>query len=212
MIRVEPAPTPVAVRVLASKLATLTSVEAHAAEADTSPTESSENVPVAWKASDVPMPSVALVGVTAMDSSVADVTVSAALPLCPAALAPMLTIPGATPVATPAETVATDVSEELHVAVAVTSWVEPSESVTTALNAALPLMPTLPVAGVTPSETTVALGTVIIDLPVLPASVAEMVALPAAIALTLPATTLATFGALLDQKALAETSSVEPSA
>ena len=67
----------------------------------------------------------AVVGVRAIEVNVGCVTVSAAEPLMMPDLAVMVAVPGATPVASPVLlfTVATEVFEEVQVAVVVRFWV-----------------------------------------------------------------------------------------
>lgn len=77
--------------------------------------ELSENVPVAVNCSVVPVTMVGLAGVTAMDTSVADVTVRVAEPVTLPETAVILTVPGAAVVTSPVElTVAADVDDELQ--------------------------------------------------------------------------------------------------
>ena len=124
---------------LESIVATAAELELHVAPLDTSETEPSENEPVAVNSVVTPMPSVGLVGVTAMETSVALLTVSVADPVTVPTAARIVLVPVVRPVATPAlETLATLVLDDVQVAVAVTSCVVPSLSVTTALKGAVP--------------------------------------------------------------------------
>jgi hypothetical protein len=110
------------------------SLEIHVAVVVTSATEPSEYVAVARSASVTPAPTTGDVGVTAIETSVAGVTVSVAVPATPASAARMVVVPGPTPRARPvAEMVATAVLVELHVTEVVTSWCVPSLSVATAV-------------------------------------------------------------------------------
>ena len=90
----------------------------------------SEYVPVAVNCCVVPFATVGFTGVTAIDCSVAAVTVSTELfdvtPPCPAL---MFVVPTVTPVARPvvAPIVATPTLDDVHVAVLVTFPVVPSE-------------------------------------------------------------------------------------
>ena len=187
-------------------------LEAQVASPDTSDTVPSENVPVAVKGTVTATPTVGFVGVSATDVNVADVTVKAAVPLTAATVAVSVLVPADTPVAIPvAATLATAVFDDVQVAVAVTSSVVASLKVTTAWNGAVPWMPIVAIAGVTLSAVTVAVGTVILALPVCPASVAEMVATPGATLVTVPAETVASAGLSLAHVAVRVTSPVEPS-
>ena len=79
--------------------------------------EPSDNVPVAVNCSVVPFAIEGFAGVTAIDTSVAAVTVRVVEPLMPPDVASILLVPAATAVANPpAEMVATVVVTELHVA------------------------------------------------------------------------------------------------
>ncbi len=74
-----------------------------------------------------PWPTAALAGVTAIDTSAADDTVNAVLPLTPPKAALMVAVPTATVVATPvAATVAVALLELLHVACEVMLRLDPS--------------------------------------------------------------------------------------
>ena len=75
-IVVVPALSVLALCVVASMLATLGALELNVAFAETSATEPSEKEPVAVNTCVTPTPSVGLVGVTAIETSVALVTVS----------------------------------------------------------------------------------------------------------------------------------------
>ena len=147
-----------------------------------------------------------------MDTNSALVTVNVALPPTAPTLALIVAVPALTPLATPElATVAIAALEEFHVAVAVTSCVVASLSVTTAWKETVPLMPVVAEPGVTVRAFTVAAGTVIVALPCLPARAAEMTAVPGATPLTTPPLTVAA-GALLVQVTVPVTSRVELSA
>ncbi len=124
-------------------------------------------------------------GVTAMDTSVARVTVSAVEPEMFPEAAVMVVVPIATGVTFPLEPdalliVATDVADELHVTVDVISCVLPSEKVSVALNCRdIPTgMPMF--AGVMAIDTGVAGLTVRVEEPEILPEAAVMVAVPTA--------------------------------
>ena len=82
----------------------------------------SENVAVTMNRAWVPLAMEAVRGVISMPTTMAGVTVSVVLPLCPPKLAVAELVPGAAPSALPeASTLATAVSAVLHAAVDVTS-------------------------------------------------------------------------------------------
>ncbi len=94
-----------------------------------------EKVPVAVNCCVVPRAMLGVAGVTAMDASVALVTVKVAVPDMSPEVAVMVVVPAATDAARPALLiVATAVSDELHVADAVKSCVVLSEYVPVAVN------------------------------------------------------------------------------
>jgi hypothetical protein len=81
--------------------------------------EPSLKLPVAANCWNVPRAMSALLGVTASEVKVALVTVSDAVPTCPANSADTVAVPGATPIASPLDppellTVATDAGDEVH--------------------------------------------------------------------------------------------------
>jgi hypothetical protein len=93
-----------------------------------------------------------MAGVTAIELRVgpAGVTVNVALPDAPERLAVMVELPALTAVASPAEfIVAVGLLEELHVAVPVTSLLDPSLKVPVALNCCVAPVEMEAVAGVT---------------------------------------------------------------
>src|SRR5438874_2590973 len=82
-------------------VATLTLEEVHAACPVMPMTEPSLNVPAALNCCEAPTLMLALAGVTAIEFSVALVTVTVAVPTCPLNTAEIVALPGATPVARP---------------------------------------------------------------------------------------------------------------
>jgi hypothetical protein len=118
-----PALTPVT-RPEALTVATAVLDEDHVTCEPTSLVVLSENVPVAVSCRVVPAANDGFVGVTAIDASVAAVTVRVAEPLTFSIVAVIVAMPTATLEALPdASTVATALSDDDHVAVAVTSFV-----------------------------------------------------------------------------------------
>jgi len=100
-------------------------------------------------------------GVTAIDTSVAEVTVRVVEPVMPPETALIVLIPPATPVANPpAEMVATLVVTELHTTELVRFWVELSENVPVAVNCSVVPFAIEGFAGVTAIDTSVAEVTV----------------------------------------------------
>ena len=91
-------------------------------------------VPVAANGLVVPAAMLEFAGVTAIETSVAAVTVSEAVPLTGPEVAVMVVAPAATPVALPlTSTVAAEVDDELHVT-DVSNWKLPSSKLPTAVN------------------------------------------------------------------------------
>ncbi len=114
-------------------LATVGALELHVASLDTSDTEPSENVPVAVNGSFTITPALGLVGVSAIETKLALVTVNVAVPLTAPTAALIVEAPLFSPVASPALViVALPGLDEAQVAVAVTSCVVRSLRVTTA--------------------------------------------------------------------------------
>ncbi len=139
VIVVEPDATEVAAWLVASSVATVVVLEVQVASLDTSETVPSENVPVAVKGTVTATPTVGLVGESAIETRLAEVTVSCAVPVTEALEAVIVLLPAASPVATPVLAILPVVGlDEVHVAVAVTSCVVPSLNVTTAWNATVP--------------------------------------------------------------------------
>jgi hypothetical protein len=144
----------------------------------------------------IPAITVGLAGVTAIDFSVAAVTVRLAEPSTPLAVcvARMVVEPTATAVARPEGlTVAMDVEPELHVTTAgVSVCVEPSLNVAVAVNCCVVPLASFFVAGVTVTNVTVAALTLMVAVAVTAAGadavvVAMMVVLPGPTAVTTPA-------------------------
>src|SRR5436190_1469948 len=121
------------------------------------------------------------------------------VPLLPSLVAVMVTLPADWPVTRPPVTLATDV---LPLDQTTTRPVSrpPAESLTTAKTCWVPPTRTLADAGLTVTEATGTVVTVIAAVPLLPSLVAVIVADPASTAVTRPvALTVATPGALLAQ-------------
>ena len=87
----------------------------------------SEKLPLAENCWDSPMGVLGLVGVTSIETSVAESTVSTVLPETPSNVAVIVADPVPTDLASPLETVATAVLSELHETAAVRSSVVLSE-------------------------------------------------------------------------------------
>lgn len=91
--------------------------DAHVAEPVRSDVDPSEYVPSAWNCCVVPLLTVGFPGVRAIDASACAPTVRVVLAVCPAEVALIWDVPGATPLASPpAAMLATAVLEEDHVA------------------------------------------------------------------------------------------------
>jgi hypothetical protein len=121
----------------------------------------SEYIPVALKCCTVPRAMLEFVGVTVMDWSVAGVTVSVVYPETLPIAAETVVEPAAIEVTTPFEPsallmVATPAVDDVHVTVAVKSWVVLSEKVPVAVNCRLVPSPMLEFVGVTAMDTSVA--------------------------------------------------------
>ena len=145
----------------------------------------SENVPVAVNCCVVPLRMFGLVGVTAMDTSVAEVTVSVVDPDTPPDVALIVVEPAAAEVASPlvpAELLmaATAAADEFQVTAVVRSCVVLSENVAVAVNCCDVPLTMLGLVGVTAMDTSVAGVTVsVVDLDMFP-DVAVIVAEPTA--------------------------------
>ncbi len=140
----------------------------------------SENVPVAMNCLVVPVGMLGLVGVTAMDTSVAGVTVNASDPEMFPEVAVTVVEPAAAAVAKPELLIgATAVLDELQTTVVVRSCVVLSENVPVAVNCLVVPLAILGFAGVTARDTSVALETVSVVEPEVLPDVAVTVVLPA---------------------------------
>src|SRR5882724_2924917 len=128
---VAPTPAPVMANVPVS-------LDVQAATGVTSATEPSEYVAVALKGIVTPTPTTGAVGVTAIDTKVAGVTVRFAVPATAPTAAEMVVTPGTTARARPPATVATLAFDELQVADVVMSWCVPSVSVAVAVKGTVP--------------------------------------------------------------------------
>jgi hypothetical protein len=142
-----------------------------------------ENVPVAVNCWVVPGAMFALAGVTAIDTSVAAVTVRVADPDSAPDVAVIVVEPAATAVANPFDPavvlkVATPVLDELQAAVVVRFWVLPSEKDPVAVNCWVVPGARFAVAGVIASEMSVAGVTVIVIDPEIFPNVAFTFAVP----------------------------------
>ena len=149
-------------------------------------------VAVATNCCVVPLAIDGVAGVTAIDTSVAAVTVSVVLPLMAPLAAEMTVVPAATLVASPTEPaafeiVAVAVVADAHVAVAVRFCVVASLYVPVATNCCVVPFAIDGVAGVTAIDTSVAAVTVSIVLPLIAPLVAEMTVVPAATLVARPA-------------------------
>ena len=123
-----PADTPVATPVVDRTVATRGLPEVHRTVLLMFTVVPSVKVPVATKGCVRPIGTVAVAGVTAIDTNVAAVTVKAAEPDLPPNAAVIVAVPDDRPVATPGDrTVATGVLPEVHVTVLLMSTVVPSE-------------------------------------------------------------------------------------
>ena len=141
----------------------------------------SENVPVAANCWVDPTEMIGLVGVTAMEDTVEDVTVRVVLPEIVPEVAVMVAAPAETDVASPLLlTEAIEVFDELQVTDTVISWVVPSENVPVAVNCCVPPTDRLGLAGITVMEDRATALTVRVVLPEIVPEVAVMVAVPAA--------------------------------
>ena len=151
----------------------------------------SEYVPVAVNCCAVPDAMDGIVGVTAIDSSVAEVTVKGVDPLIVPEVAVMFAVPSPTLLANPCvgETlliVATDGVSELHCAVSVIFCVLPSVNVPVAVNCCVVPTEMTGIAGVTAIETRTAGETVNVVEPLTVPEVAVTVVLPKATLLASP--------------------------
>src|SRR6202030_3411595 len=169
-------------------VATVTAEELHVAVLVRFCVVPSLKVPVAVNCRVPPFGTDGFAGVTAMDTSVAAVTVSVVLPVMPLEAAWMVVVPVPPAVPKPAALiVATVTAEELHVAVLVRFCVVPSLKVPVAVNCRVPPFGTDGFAGVTAMDTSVAAVTVSVVLPVMPLEAAWMVVVPVPPAVPKPA-------------------------
>ncbi len=153
---------PIAIPV-ASPLALIAAVdvalELHVAVAVRFEVLPSLNVPVAVNCCVSPAATDGLTGVTAIDCSMAAVTVSVVVPLMAPDVAVTVVVPTATPVARPLVLiVAVEVADELHVAVPVRFMVVPSLNVPVAVNCCLSPAVMEGLAGVTAIDCSVSGG------------------------------------------------------
>ena len=153
------------------------------------------NEPVAVNCLFVPTTIVELAGVTAMETRLAPVTVSDAVPLTEAEVAVIVVVPVPMVVANPvASTVATELEEDVQVTDG-KSWVLPSSKLPTALNCSAVPSAMDGFAGLTEIEIRCAGTTVTTVLSVNEPTVAVIVAEPAARVVTSPVlSTVATVG------------------
>jgi hypothetical protein len=129
-----------------------------------------------------------LISVTAMEDKVAEFTERIVLPEILPEVAVMLAVFAAIAVTRPLVlTVATNVSDELHITCALISWLVKSEYVPVAVNCWVTPTGILGLAGVTAIEDRVAEFTERVVLPDLLPEVAVMLAVPAATAVAKPA-------------------------
>jgi len=143
------------------------------------------NVPVAANCRFVPSEIDGVAGATAIDTSVAGVTVKVVDPLTDPDVAIMLVVPVPTLVATTCVpptllTVATDSLSTLHCAVCVMSWVVPSVNVPVAVNCRFVPSGVEASAGVTATETGIAGLTVSVFEPIIDPEVAVTLVFPTA--------------------------------
>lgn len=191
VITAVPTATEDALPLVPATVATDVAEELHVAEAVKSCVVLSENVPVAVNCCVVPRAMLELAGVTAIDTSVAEVTVSVVEPVIPLNAAVMVVVPGDTDAAFPLEPaalliVATDVAED-HVTDAVRSCVVLSEKVPVAVNCWVVPTAILGFVGVTAMDTSVEEVTDRVVEPDIVPEAAVIVAAPTANAVTFPA-------------------------
>jgi hypothetical protein len=174
-------------------VATDVAADAHVTSLVRSRVESSENVPMAVKASVSPFGRLGLAGVTAIDSRVTLLPVSTVDPLTPSSVAEIVVVPGPTPVARPvAVIVATAVVPDVQVAALVRFSVEPSEKAPIAVNCSVVPLTILGFAGVTTIVCKTAGLTVSTVEPEVPPKVALIVDVPVASPVATPAAVIVT--------------------
>jgi hypothetical protein len=180
LIVLVPAPTAVANPPVVM-VATPVVAELHVTEPVRFCVELSENVPVAVNCCFAPALIEGFAGVTAIDVSVAAVTVRVVEPLTVPETALIVLVPTATPVANPPVViVATPVVAELHVTELVRFCVELSENVPVAVNCCFAPALIDGFAGVTAIDTNVAAVTVSVVEPLTAPEAALIVLVPAA--------------------------------
>jgi hypothetical protein len=146
------------------------------------------NVPVAVNCCVVPFTIEGFAGVTAMDCSVAAVTVSPVEPTIDDEVAETVEDPTPAPVARPAAViVAVAVFDELHVAVVVRFWVVPSLKVPVAVNCWVAPLVIDGFVGVTAIDWSVAAVTVSVVEPAMEDDVAVIVEVPTVAPVAKPA-------------------------
>jgi hypothetical protein len=188
VIVVEPSVAAVARPLETATVAIVGSNELHVTEAVRFWFVPSEKIPVAVNCLVVPRAMLGLVGVTWIEDSVAEVTVSVVVPDFVPTTAVIAVDPGATAVARPLETATVAIvgSNELHVTEAVRSWLVPSEKIPVAVNCLVVPRAMRGLVGVTWSEFSVAEVTVSVVLPETVPDVAVMVVEPAVAAVARP--------------------------
>lgn len=138
----------------------------------------SEKEPVASSCLNKPTTIVGLGGLMLMETTVALVTVRLAEALTEPEAAVMVVVPGASPEASPALTVAMLGWEEVHLTCDVTSLMVPSVKVPTAENCSVVCLAMEKLEGVTESDTTVAAVTVTLATPTIWPLVADTFIVP----------------------------------
>lgn len=155
----------------------------------------SEKEPVASSCLNKPTTIVGLAGLMVMETTVALVTVRLAEALTEPEAAVMVVVPGASPEASPALTVAMLGWEEVHLTCEVISRVVPSLKVPTAENCSVVCLAMEKLEGVTESDTTLAAVTVTLATPTIWPFVADTFIVPIFIPCRSPdALTVATEG------------------
>jgi len=144
------------------------------------------NVPVAVNCFVVPTAMLEFAGVTAIETRVAEVTVSVAVPLIPAEVAVMVAVPGPVLLANPVESMVATKDEEEDQLTEVSNCVLPSSKLPTAVNGRVVPSEMDGVAGVTAIETRWAGTTVKVLVSENAPTVAVMVVVPAAAVVAIP--------------------------
>lgn len=140
--------------------------------------------PIAVNRCELPSATPGLLGVIVSEISLAPVTTSCPVPICPPNNAVIVALPGATPVASPlvppiALTVAIDAGDEVHADDCVRSCELPSPKLPMALNCADVCSATTALAGAIRSETSADDSTTTTVVPLTEPCSAVMVAIPA---------------------------------